>query len=65
MNDTVKLTKNEKDTFAKLISIAIRNKKRDLWELTVPGGNNSFIPEEEDLLEALYSIEEKVKKVLC
>jgi len=62
-NNSYKFDGLEKEVFEKLISIAIRNKKRDLWELIVPGGNRSFIPQEEDLLEALFSIEEKTKRI--
>ena len=60
-NDSYKFTGLEKEVFEKLIGTAIRNKKRNLWELIVPGGNKNFVPQEEDLLEALYSIEKKIK----
>ena len=64
-NNLYKFNGFEKKVFENLINTAIKGKKRDLWELTVPGGNKAFIPKEEDLLEALYSIEEKIKTACC
>jgi hypothetical protein len=53
-------TKDERYYFMRMVDYFINAQKREIHELSSPGGNPAFLPKEELMLEIFESIKVKV-----